>query len=67
MERPKANFVADLFSLGVVVVATACLVPTLGPLGAAIAILAGTATDAAVRMWILRQAMRELALQEGKP
>src|SRR5439155_20798088 len=54
MERPKANFFADLCSLGVVVVTAILLVSPLGPLGAAIAILAGTATDAAVRMWILR-------------
>ncbi len=66
MERPKANFVADLCSLGVVIVATVCLVPALGPLGAAIAILAGTTTDAAVRLWILRQTMQELAVQGGK-
>src|SRR5262245_13309989 len=66
MERPKANFVADLCSLGVVIVAAAILVPVRGPLGAAIATFAGTATDAAVRLWILRGAMRELAGQGGK-
>ena len=42
MERPQANFVADLFSLGVVIVATISLVPLLGPLGAALATLCGT-------------------------
>jgi O-antigen/teichoic acid export membrane protein len=66
MERPKANFVADLCSLGIVIVAAVALVPTLGPLGAAIATLAGTATDAAVRLWILRRAMHELSSQGGK-
>jgi O-antigen/teichoic acid export membrane protein len=66
MERPKASFVADLCSLGVVIAATAMLVPSLGPLGAAIATLAGTVTDAAVRLWILRRAMQELAAQGGK-
>jgi len=65
MERPKANFVADLCSLGVVIVATCWLVPTFGPLGAAISTLAGTATDAAVRLWILSRAMRELEPQGG--
>jgi O-antigen/teichoic acid export membrane protein len=64
MERPKANFVADLCSLGVVVVATVSLVPLYGPLGAALATLAGTASDAAMRLWILRQTMRELAVAE---
>jgi O-antigen/teichoic acid export membrane protein len=60
MERPSANFVADLFSLAVVVIATIALVPVWGPLGAAIATLAGTTTDALVRLWILRLTMREL-------
>jgi O-antigen/teichoic acid export membrane protein len=61
MERPSANFVADLVSLGVVIVATVSLVPLFGPLGAALATLSGTSTDAAVRLWILRQTMREMA------
>jgi O-antigen/teichoic acid export membrane protein len=64
MERPKANFVADLCSLGVVVVVTVALVPLSGPLGAALATLAGTASDSAVRLWILRQTMHELTAQE---
>jgi O-antigen/teichoic acid export membrane protein len=66
MERPSANFVADLCSLVVVVVATIALVPLLGPLGAALATLAGTSSDALVRLWILRQTMRELATGDGK-
>src|SRR5207247_656881 len=45
--------------------ATISLVPRLGPLGAAIATLAGTATDAIVRLCILRLAMRELAGNGG--
>ncbi|MEX2175329.1 MAG: lipopolysaccharide biosynthesis protein [Pirellulaceae bacterium] len=61
MERPSANFVADLFSLCVVVVATVTLVPLWGPLGAALATLCGTSSDATVRLWILRRTMRELA------
>lgn len=60
MERPKANFVADLISLLVVIAVTVACVPLLGPLGAALATLSGTASDAAVRLWILRQTMREL-------
>ena len=61
MERPQANFAADLTALGVVITATILLVPAFGPLGAAVATLAGTSTDAAVRLFILRQTMRELA------
>jgi O-antigen/teichoic acid export membrane protein len=64
MERPQANFVADLMSLAVVIVATISLVPMFGPLGAALATLSGTSTDAAVRLFILRQTMREFA---GRP
>ena len=50
----------------VVIVATIFLVPCLGPLGAAIATLAGTSSDAVVRLWILRQAMREHSSAEGR-
>ena len=64
MERPQANFVADLTALGVVIIATIFLVPAFGPLGAALTTLAGTATDAAVRLFILRQTMREFASAE---
>jgi O-antigen/teichoic acid export membrane protein len=63
MERPRANFVADLIALGVVIVATIGLVPVLGPLGAALATLAGTASDALIRLWILRRAMQEIAVE----
>jgi O-antigen/teichoic acid export membrane protein len=62
MERPKANFVADLCSLAVVVVVTILCVPQWGPMGAALATLSGTTTDALVRLWILRQTMREHAV-----
>jgi len=65
MERPRANFVADLAALCIVIVTTIVLVPTLGPLGAAISTLAGTASDALVRLWILRQTMRELAREKS--
>jgi len=65
MERPSANFVADLVSLLVVIGATIVLVPRFGPLGAAISTLAGTSTDAVVRLWILRLAMREMSAKGG--
>ena len=67
MERPRANFVADLISLGVVILATPILVPPFGPLGAAISTLLGTSTDASVRIWILRKSMLELAASGGSP
>jgi O-antigen/teichoic acid export membrane protein len=62
MERPSANFAADLCSLVVVIIATAAIVPLFGPLGAALAALFGTTTDTCVRLWILRQTMREIAV-----
>ena len=65
MERPHANFVADLFSLCVVIVATISLVPMFGPLGAALATLCGTSSDAAVRLWILRRTMQELSARRA--
>jgi len=67
IERPSANFVADACSLVIVVLATFICVPLWGPLGAAIATLAGTASDATVRLYILRLAMRELAAEEVAP
>jgi O-antigen/teichoic acid export membrane protein len=67
MERPSANFVADLFSVGVVIVATITLVPWLGPLGAALATLAGTSSDAVVRLLVLRATMREFATTTAAP
>jgi len=61
MERPSANFLADLASLAVVIVCTLLLIPGNGPLGAALAMLAGTASDAVVRAIILQRTMQELA------
>jgi O-antigen/teichoic acid export membrane protein len=66
MERPSANFAADVCSLVVVVVATIGLVPQFGPLGAALAILAGTVTDSAVRLVIVSRTMRELSAEGGR-
>ncbi|QDU27337.1 MurJ-like flippase [Anatilimnocola aggregata] len=59
LERPSASFFADLCSLIVTIIATASLVPAFGPLGAAIAGLTGTASDAVIRGWTLRRTMRE--------
>ena len=50
---------ADLWSLGVVIVTSLVCVPLGGLLGAATATLAGTSTDVAVRLFILARSMRE--------
>lgn len=65
IERPSASFAADVCSLMVVILAALVCVPLFGPLGAALATLAGTASDAAVRLAILRLSMQELAAKEG--
>ncbi len=49
MERPSANFAADVCTLTVMLTAAACLVPTLGIVGAAAASLLGTTTGTSVR------------------
>lgn len=59
LERPSASFFADLCSLIVTIIATATLVPAFGPLGAALAGLTGTASDALIRGWTLQRTMRE--------
>jgi O-antigen/teichoic acid export membrane protein len=64
IERPSASFAADVCSLFIVIVAAIILVPLFGPLGAALATLAGTASDAAVRLAILRVSTNELAAEE---
>jgi O-antigen/teichoic acid export membrane protein len=61
VERPSASFVADLCSLIVTIVATATLIPAFGPIGAALAALAGTSSDALIRAWTLKRTMREVA------
>ncbi len=60
LERPSASFFADLCSLCVTVVATATLVPAFGPIGAALAGLTGTTSDALIRGWTLRRTLREV-------
>lgn len=49
MERPSANFAADVCTLTVLLIAAACLVPPLGIVGAAVASLLGTTTGTLVR------------------
>ena len=52
MERPSANFRADICNLTVTITAAACLVPTLGILGAALASLSGTTAGTLIRFLI---------------
>jgi len=59
MERPSANFRADICALLVTVMAAVTLTPPFGVLGAAAASLAGATTDAVIRCWTLRHLMRE--------
>lgn len=61
LERPSASFFADLSSMFVVIVATATLVPTFGPVGAALAQFTGTASDALIRGYTLRRTLAEVA------
>jgi O-antigen/teichoic acid export membrane protein len=60
LERPQASFVADLCSLVVVILATAILVPAFGPIGAALAGLTGTTSDAFIRGWTLQRTFAEV-------
>lgn len=60
VERPDANFRADLCAMGVTIVGTLALVPFMGGLGAALAALIGMVADAAVRWWTLGRMFREL-------
>lgn len=57
MDRPSANFGADLAALTVTVISAGVLVPSLGVLGAALATLAGGTTDMIVRLIVLTRLM----------
>jgi O-antigen/teichoic acid export membrane protein len=61
LDMPKANFRADLCVLVVTMLLVACLIYPLGVLGAAIAILGGTATGALMRAWILQRQLKNVA------
>jgi O-antigen/teichoic acid export membrane protein len=58
MERPAANFRADLCAMFTWIAATLLLVGAWGPLGAAVASVLGTAVSAAVRMFTLSRELR---------
>jgi O-antigen/teichoic acid export membrane protein len=65
LERPSANFAADLCSLTVTLAAAVALVPTLGVVGAAISTLAGTSAGTIVRLLTLRRLMKSQSLSTG--
>lgn len=60
IDRPHANFAADMLTLTVAVIAAFTLVGPYGPLGAAIATFAASAVGAVCRQFIFQQAAREL-------
>ena len=62
MEKPSANFSADVASLVLTVLAALLLVPPFGVLGAAIATLVGTGIGMVVRWLTLSRLMRSTAL-----
>lgn len=59
MEKPAANFRADVVALIATIIAAVTLTPAYGVLGAAVASLIGAAIDAGIRCWTLRQLMNE--------
>lgn len=64
MDRPKASFLADIAALVASLISAVCLIPLLGPLGAALAALCGNTCDAAVRLWVLQKALAERSQEE---
>lgn len=61
MDRPSANFRADLIAMCVSIFAMLLLVPWLGPLGAALSTLATVSSDAAIRGWTLKVKLLDLS------
>jgi O-antigen/teichoic acid export membrane protein len=53
IDQPRSNFVADVCSMVVTLVAAAILIPPFAALGAALATLAGTTVAAIMRIFIL--------------
>jgi len=64
MERPAANFGADVCVMTVVIVGSLTLIPVWGPIGAAAATLLAHLTAATVRGWTLLRVMNEVAAAE---
>ncbi|HEX5270898.1 MAG TPA: lipopolysaccharide biosynthesis protein [Gemmataceae bacterium] len=70
LERPRANFAADVCSMVATVGGSLALVPPLGALGAALAVLAGVCAGTAVRCVTLARLVAELgrdSAAEGGP
>jgi O-antigen/teichoic acid export membrane protein len=65
MERASANFRADVLTMLVTVGVAACAIGPYGPVGGAVAVLAGTAAGAALRVAILMTALREVTPRVG--
>jgi O-antigen/teichoic acid export membrane protein len=65
MERPSANFRADVAAMVITVLATALCIPVWGGLGAALALLFGNTTGTLIRVWQLRRLARVLTLGEA--
>ena len=65
VERPDANFTADLVSLGVVAAATAALIGPFGVVGAAAAMAVGGWADVVARGLALRRVVRALPAGAG--
>ncbi|MCH8829849.1 MAG: hypothetical protein IID45_09760 [Planctomycetes bacterium] len=66
MDKPSANFPADLTALIVTVVCAVVLTPLYGVLGAAFSGLIGAATDAVIRWMILWRMMLEEQRKTGE-
>ncbi len=60
VERPAANFRADICALVIAIAASAVFLPHYGALGAALAMFLGVSGGAAVRCWILFRVFRSL-------
>lgn len=65
MERPSANFGADVAAMLVTVAATVSLVPTWGGKGAAAALCLGNSTGTLIRGWQLKRWMRRTHAASG--
>lgn len=66
MDRPSANFRADLYSLIATIASSAVLIPTYGALGAAWSALIGASVDAALRFATLAHCLRHEASNPKK-
>jgi O-antigen/teichoic acid export membrane protein len=66
MERPSANFGADVAAMIATVIATVSLVPAWGARGAAAALICGNTVGTLIRGWQLRRWMRRTQAELGE-